>query len=148
LRSRRGDHVTVSRKRGLCACLVVAALAMPGCGGDDDSAAPPPTVVLTDEGYEPADLEVPVGSEVRFVNRAKQSVHSAKDSTPGPVDPSPKPGSSAHDGSEVNRASHKGFATHALFPNETQRVRFPVADVYEYYCSFHADMKGRIVVVE
>jgi plastocyanin len=133
--------------RGLLACLLPLVVALPACGGDDSDDGPI-RVVITDKGYEPRDLTVSAGDEVRFVNRSLQSSHTAKDSTPGPVDHSPQPGPTDHDGSEVARASHAGFATHALFPKEVQRVVFPVADEYEYYCALHPSMTGRIEVVE
>lgn len=132
---------------GLFACLWLPALALAACGGDD-SEDPPARVVITDNRYEPRKLTVAAGSEVAFVNRAPSSAHTAKDDEPGPVDHSPQPGPTKHDGSEVNRASRAGFATHALFPKETQRVIFPVTGVYEYHCAFHPEMTGRIEVVE
>lgn len=133
--------------KGLLVCLALPALLLPACGGDD-SDSKPLRVVITDDGYQPRELTVPVGSEVTFVNRSTDSPHTAKDETPGPVDHSPQPGPTQHDGSEVNRASHKGFATHALFPDEAQRVVFPVVDAYDFHCAFHSEMTGRIKVVE
>ncbi len=106
-----------------------------------------PRVVITDDGYEPRDLEIRVGERVTFVNRGTVP-HSAKDESGGDIDVSPQPGSTAHDGSEINRASHKGFASHALFPDEPQAIVFPVVRKYEFYCAFHADMRGTLTVVD
>lgn len=142
---------------GLTALAIAASAA--GCGddsgGDDDAKAGtaaatgkgPYTVVITDKGYEPRDLQVPVGARVKFVNRSKTSPHTAKDIRRGDVEFSPQPGPTKHDGSEVNRANRIGFATHALFPAEAQTVVFPVAQSYSYLCAFHGDtMTGTIEV--
>jgi len=133
--------------RGLLVCLVLTAAVVPACGGDDSEDGPL-RVVITDAGYEPSELTVPVGGQVTFVNRSGGLPHSAKDDTPGPVDHSPQPGSTKHDGSEVNHGTSKGFATHALFDNEAQKVIFDAPGKYEYHCSFHPDMSGTIEVVE
>jgi plastocyanin len=129
------------------AIVVVAAMAA-GCGQEDGGAADgPPQVVITDRGYDPAELTIEVGERVRFVNRAKERPHSAKDESGGDVDVSPQPGATMHDGSEVNRATRKGFATHSLFPSEWQFVVFPVVGTYEYTSAFDPDFEGTIEVV-
>jgi plastocyanin len=118
-----------------------------GCGDESDGSGPP-RVIITRDGFEPSDLRLEVGQTVAFVNRSPNYVHSARDERQGDIDGAPGPGPTDHSGGDINRASRKGFATHSLFPRETQRVVFPVAKTYEFRCSFHPDMKGTIEVVE
>jgi plastocyanin len=124
----------------------VAALALAGCGGDDEPEGPP-VVTITEKGYDPDRLEIEVGDRVVFVNRSKVHPESAKDDPTGDVDVSPQKGPTAHDGSEVNRATKKGFATHSLFPGERQTVIFTVPRTYRYSSAFNTGFKGTIEVV-
>lgn len=64
-----------------------ALLLAAGCAGAD---APPVEVVtITSQGYHPASLTVPVGTEVRFVSQlpARASVTSLETDDDGAVDP-------------------------------------------------------------
>lgn len=115
--------------------------------GDDDEPSGPTEVMIRDASYTPSDLTVTVGERVTFVNRS-QSPRSAKDDSRGVIDVSPQPGPTKHDGSEVNRATRNGFATHALFHKERQTVIFTVPMTYEYQSAFGGDFTGRITVVE
>jgi len=128
--------------------LLLLAPALSSCGGDDAASSGPQEVVITDAGYEPANLRIQAGSRVTFVNRSRDSPHTAKDDSDGHIEVSPQSGITKHDGSEVNRANPIGFATHSLFPKEFQTVIFPVVRKYSYYCAFHPEMKGTIDVVE
>jgi plastocyanin len=127
------------------ALAAIAALAAAiGCGEEEREG--PVTVVITDEGYQPSELTIEAGDRVTFVNRSKERPGSAKDDPTGDVEVSPQPGPTAHDGSEVNRASRKGFATHSLFRGERQTVIFPIPMTYEYSSAFNPDLKGTITV--
>ena len=137
----------------LPAAAAAIALAVTGCGtSDDETSAKQPTkkkveITIGNDGYSPWRLQVPVGSRVTFLN-VSDSPQSAKDDPSGTIDVSPRPGPTNHDGSEVNRATKKGFATHALFTGERQTVIFPVARKYTYYSAFDEDLIGTIKVVE
>jgi plastocyanin len=127
--------------------VVLAGLILLGCGGDAHQAATGTLrVVVTADGFGPEELVVPPGAEVTFVNEDPRLAHSAKHDPQGVIEGSPQPGKTRHDGSEVNRASRAGFATHSLYPGEAQRVVFPVARRYEYHCTIYPDMRGTIVV--
>jgi plastocyanin len=66
------------------ACLAAVTLVVPACAADD---GPPPVQVdLTSEGFDPAVLAVPAGTEVRFVNRTP--VPRTVASTPSGTEPS------------------------------------------------------------
>jgi plastocyanin len=154
LRSRRGyDHLAVEEGdtavhgwRLLAVAALIASIA--GCGDDGkDAGNGPARVVITEDGYDPATLRIAPGTRVTFVNRSKERSQSAMDDPTGMLDVSPQPGATAHDGSEVNRASRKGFTTHALFPGEWQAVIFPVAGRYEYTSAFDSSLAGTIEVV-
>lgn len=131
--------------------MLVAAVAVPvllsvGCGDDKNATVGPPTVVITKQGYSPAELQIDAGDRVVFVNRAGPGPHLAQDESGGDIEVSPQPGPTRHDGSEVNRASERGFVTHVLFPEEAQTVVFPVARTYRFYCGFDPKMRGTIEV--
>jgi plastocyanin len=106
----------------------------------------PATVEITDDGYEPDHLEIEVGDRVVFVNRMEQTAGSAQDESGGPIDVSPQPGPTRHDGSEIAHATRRGFATHSLFPDERQTVVFEAARRYDYTSTFDSRMRGTIVV--
>ncbi len=148
----------------LSVCVVALLTAPIGCAGGaegDDAekldkpaprAGPPPSsgprhVVWTmrDE-YLPRTLTIEAGDRIAFENRSKFP-HTAKDDRRGYIDPSPGSDATDHSGADVNYASAKGFATHALLPGEAQIVVFRVARTYRYHCSFHPDMKGVVKVV-
>jgi plastocyanin len=130
----------------IAAALVLGGL---GCGSDDKADDGKHTVVITDEGYEPDDLTIEVGDQVKFVNRSKELPHSAKDDRRGPIDVSPESdGETDHSGKDINYANKTGFGTHSLFPGEPQRVVFRAVRDYSYYCAFHPNLRGTIEVVE
>jgi plastocyanin len=134
--------VTVRRLLvGVAAVLVLTPVA---CG--DEETDGPAVVRIGESSFTPRDLTVTVGERVTFVNRS-QSPRSARDDSGGPIDVSPQPGPTKHDGSEVNRATRKGFATHALFSGERQAILFTVPAKYNYYSAF-GDLSGTIEVVE
>jgi plastocyanin len=127
---------------GTVATVVLMAWITIACGREP---AGSPVVTARDDGYEPSHLKIEAGETVTFVNRSRFP-HSAKDDSSGSIDVSPQPGPTKHDGSEINRATRVGFATHSLFPSEAQKVVFPVAGRYTYHCAFH-EMEGTIEVV-
>jgi plastocyanin len=135
----------VQRLLRIILATALATLPLVGCGGDDGDEEP--TIVMTDNVYTPDNLQIEVGDVVTFVNRGKQGTHSANAEYGVDIDPSPGSGATDHSGKDVNHAWRKGFATHALFPDEEQRVVFHVARRYDYFCSFHTEMRGTIEVV-
>lgn len=70
--------------------------------------------------YEPVDLEVPVGTELAWVNR----------------DPAP------------HTATGEGFDTGRLQQDARGTVAFTEAGTFEYVCTIHPAMRGRVTVVE
>jgi plastocyanin len=71
------------------AVILLVVLAAPGCGGSDSPAAPsgpPPvattTITITSSGANPLNIEVALGSRVRFVNNDSRAHNMASDPHP------------------------------------------------------------------
>lgn len=137
--------MTLSRVSSVIALVAGLALGATGCG-DEGNADEPKEIVITDYKYEPEVLEIEVGDRVTFVNHSKKTGHSANSEYGVDIDPSPGRGPTDHSGKDINYAGPKGFATHALFPDEPQTIVFRVARQYDYFCSFHLQMNGTIKV--
>ncbi|HEX8967682.1 MAG TPA: hypothetical protein VF937_07380 [Chloroflexota bacterium] len=88
------------------------------------TAAAQPLVSIVDYGFIPPQLVVPVGTTVEWVNS----------------------GSEGHD---VNGTGPGGdWRSGPLAPPERYQRSFPLVGSYDYACSFHPEMRGRIVVVQ
>ena len=83
-------------------------------GGDQE------TVVMTDNEFNPGNLQVPVGAEVTFRN----------------------------DGDAVHNAEADGWETDNIKRDESKTVTLDEAGEYDYKCTLHPTMKARITVVE
>ncbi len=93
--------------------------------GEDGASTPGETtasevVEIRSFAYEPVDIEVPVGSELAWVNR----------------DPAP------------HTATGDGFDTGRLEQDARGTVTFTEAGTFEYVCTIHPAMRGRVTVVE
>lgn len=82
-----------------------------------------PLVNISDAGFAPADLHVKVGTSVTWKNESTQS----------------------HDVS-LTGAAGGGWTSGLLGPNASAIRAFSVPGQYDYTCSLHAVMRGRIVV--
>jgi len=80
-------------------------------------------VTIVDFAFDPADLTIQVGDTVRWTNSGGTD-HTAT-STSGPA----------------------SFSSAGLATGATYEFTFTVAGVYDYQCSFHPSMTGRITVV-
>ena len=78
-------------------------------------------VEINDHNYDPQELTIQKGSDVQFVNNTDE-LHSV---------------TSQADGFDLE-----------LDGNETATVSFPDQGVFDYYCRYHPEMKGTIVVEE
>lgn len=78
-------------------------------------------VVITQYRFVPAELEISVGDEVRWVNAEKRTSHSV-----------------------LFVAS--GEESERLFPGEKWSARFETAGRFEYRCGPHPEMNGVITV--
>jgi plastocyanin len=112
--------------------VLVAALACAGCGGTDEGgqdggAGRPAPLAATDrvqiEGfaYVPAAVRVKPGTKLTFVN---------EDSAP-------------HTATARKR---EAFTTGTLKKGARRSVKLDTPGSYEYFCEFHAFMKGRVEV--
>jgi len=79
------------------------------------------TVMINDHRYDPEEMTVPVNSQIRFKND-DQETHSV---------------TSSADGFDLE-----------LDPGESESIDFPNAGTFDYYCRYHPEMKGMIVVEE
>ncbi|MFC8923062.1 hypothetical protein [Cellulosimicrobium sp. NPDC057127] len=124
---------------GTATCLAAVLLLAAACAADD---APPPVQVdLTSEGFDPAVLAVPAGTEVRFVNRTPTARTVA--STPSGQEPSGSP-AAAHgrigEESDGTRAPDEGddsvdgpIDSGRLLEGETYAVVLEEAGEYLYH---------------
>lgn len=108
--NRRAGSVDWSR-RSFFAALLFAALAKP-------VKAENKTVEIRQFNFVPADIEIPAGGTVAFVNH---------DLAP-------------------HTATGESFDTGLLRQGERKEIAFPAAGTFPYYCKFHRHMTGRIVV--
>lgn len=106
-----------------CSLVILAG----GCGGggNDSTGAGEPSgpqkVNISNYTYEPANLTVPAGTKVTFLNR---------DST-------------AHTATSKQRGS---FDTGPIQPGRHATVAFDEPGTFVYYCVFHPFMKGTVRV--
>ncbi|MBH9552101.1 cupredoxin domain-containing protein [Inhella gelatinilytica] len=77
-------------------------------------------VHIRDMRFEPAELRVPVGTTVRWINREKRTSHSVLFAD---LPESPR-----------------------FFPDEHWERRFDQVGAYPYVCGPHPEMRGRVVV--
>ena len=111
---------------GLTASLVLAA----GCAGKKSAAAPPnapataPTVQVSIDNFSftPAELTIRAGDTVMWVNH---------DDVPHTV---------------VSRKPDKTLRSDALDTDETYKHTFAAVGTYEYFCSVHPHMTGKVIV--
>jgi plastocyanin len=80
------------------------------------------TVVMTDNEFNPGNLQVPVGAKVTFRNDG-DAVHNAK-------------------------ADDDAWETDELGDDESETVTLDEPGQYNYKCTIHPTMKGKITVVE
>ncbi len=121
--------------------LIGALLMLAGCGGDEKV-----TVSMTEEQrFEPAALEVPVGTSVGFSNDSDEShtVTAYADAIP----PDARYFSS---GAEVQseEEARENVAQTLIAPGMTFFLTFTVPGTYDYFCIPHegAGMQGTITV--
>ncbi len=96
-----------------------------GSAADGGASAPSETtssevVEIRSFAYEPADIEVPMGTELAWVNR----------------DPAP------------HTATGDGFDTGELGQDARGTVTFTETGTFEYLCTIHPAMRGRVTVVQ
>jgi plastocyanin len=80
-------------------------------------------VIIQGYKYEPAELNVKVGTTVRWVNKEKRTSHSVIWS--GPMG---------------------GLQSERFFPGESYEHTFDKPGVYPYVCGPHPEMKGAVIV--
>ena len=105
------------------AALAAAFLAGFGAVRAADSAAAPAPVEIINFGFQPGTLTVPVGTTVTWTNKDVDT-HS------------------------VQSADKRFTSSPALEHGESYTFTFTTAGTYEYLCSLHSFMKGKIVVTD
>ncbi|MFQ3789789.1 plastocyanin/azurin family copper-binding protein [Halomonas sp. A29] len=110
----------IARRKSVLATALLAAL----LGGAVQAQEETVEVEMRDYGYHPAELEIAVGTTVRWVSVEKRTSHDVY----FPED---------------------GVASGRLFPGESWERTFDEAGTFEYHCQPHAsrDMRGVIHVV-
>lgn len=81
-------------------------------------------VGIKDYKYEPAELQIKVGTTVKWTNNEKRVSHSVLFTGSG------------------------GFESERFFPGDSWQRTFDKPGVYPYTCGPHPEMKGRIEVTE
>lgn len=89
-------------------------------------AAGKPQVVIRNFAFHPAELVVTVGTTVEWINGEEGVPHTVTAGTPG--------------------YPSGAFDSGRLGPGESFRFTFRQPGTYEYFCSIHTRMRGRIVV--
>ncbi len=86
----------------------------------------PPQVILKNFTFRPAELEVTVGTTVEWINQEESASHTVTSGTP----------------------DHPSgvFDSGRLRPGDSFRFTFNQPGTYEYFCSIHPRMRGRIIV--
>jgi plastocyanin len=74
--------------------------------------------------YDPAEVSIKVGDQVRWTNHEKRTSHS------------------------IVFPAEGGLESERLFPDESWQRRFDKPGTYHYQCGPHPEMKGLIVVAE
>jgi plastocyanin len=107
------------------AVLIVSITA--ACSSSKDNSSDPlviggseETIVMTDNEFNPGNLQVPVGAHVTFRN----------------------------DGDAVHNAEADGWETDNLRSDDSETVTLDEPGEYDYKCTLHPTMKARITVVE
>lgn len=108
----------------LCALALTAA-----CSASEDNSDDPmviggenETVVMTDNEFNPGNLQVPAGAQVTFRNDG-DAVHNAK-------------------------ADDDAWETDELGDNDSETITLDDPGEYNYKCTIHPTMRGKITVVE
>lgn len=131
------DPSLLSRRNAIrwsmAAIPAVGAIMLTGCGGSQASKR---TVDMVDMTYDPADLTVPVGTTVTWVNDST-FVHTVT------TDPS-----LLQDGSLVTSPPGQAFDSGNIAPGDSWSRTFDVPGEYRYACIPHelAGMVARLVV--
>ena len=86
----------------------------------DSKAVDAKLVKILDGSFEPADLEIKVGTTVKWTNDGK------------------KP--------HTVTADKQDWGSNELAPGQTFTATFTKAGTFEYHCKLHADMKAKITV--
>ena len=107
------------RLLGAAGAIALFAVGVAG-GAEVKLAASPATIVIDNHAYAPATLTVAAGATVTWKN---------DDDTAHNV-----------------RATDKSFASGALDTDETYSHSFAIPGEYEYFCTLHPYMVGKIVV--
>lgn len=108
----------MSNRRRFLALLGAAAV----CTGTGAFAAEAVTVEIREYRFTPAEVKVPAGSTVKWVNREKRTTHTVRFTGP--------------DAMESDR----------LFPDDTWERRFDRPGRWPYECGPHPEMKGWVIV--
>ena len=95
--------------------------ATPGAAEGADAAAESLAVAIKDFAFNPAEITVPVGGSVTWTND----------------DPAP------HTATGLDR---EALQSGTIAPGESFTQTFDTAGTFDYFCEFHANMKGTIVV--
>ncbi|MFY0989155.1 cupredoxin domain-containing protein [Halomonas sp. C05BenzN] len=108
-------------RRRIVTAALTATLLLGGVSLADEAVV---EVEMQDYGYHPAELEIPVGTTVRWVNTERRTSHDVHFPEEGP-------------------------SSERLFPEESWERTFDTPGTYEYHCRPHEnrDMRGVIRVV-
>jgi plastocyanin len=87
-----------------------------GCGGGEDS--PSGSVAVRDFEFAPVDFEAKTGETVTWRN----------------------------EGEQIHNVKGKGFFSRAIEPGASYEFSFDRRGTYEYLCTLHPQMKGKVVV--
>jgi plastocyanin len=120
----------------LAACAAPAASPTPTAPAPPTPTTAPPTspspaargtqVTIRNFAFQPAELEVAVGTTVEWVNGEDSVPHTVTSGTPG--------------------YPAGVFDSGRLRPGDSFRFTFQQPGTYEYFCSIHTRMRGRIIV--
>ena len=102
---------------GLAGRLLVLLAALPLQAGADTA-----EIIIRDYRYQPAELTIPTGTTVKWINDEKRVSHSILFTGPD------------------------GFESERIFPGESWERRFDKAGRYPFSCGPHPEMQGAITV--
>lgn len=127
----------MDKKRLLAAAALL--LVAPSCGGNSNAAPPRSEVVAEHVAFAPAKLEVDAGTEVTWVNRDANVVHTATSGAPGDKGvPGLDNGTAAKPDGVFDGEMDGADATFSF--------TFDEPGTYAYFCRVHQSMTGEIVV--
>lgn len=86
----------------------------------------PPQVIIKNFAFWPAELEVTVGTTVEWINQEESVPHTVTSGSPD--------------------YPSGVFDSGRLRPGDSFRFTFQQPGTYEYFCSIHTRMRGRIIV--